>query len=89
MEQEILYKSTLIDSLADRDSIYQHQMRQLAALEKRFDKVVGNLSDQDRALVWDYVMLCEDMSQRKIQLACKYMVFSATAIKALNLSTDD
>ena len=79
MDNTELYKSAVIDALADRDIIYQNQMRKQVTLVKQFDKVVGKLPDQDRALIWDYVMLCEDMSQRKQQLACKYMVFAAPA----------
>ena len=88
MDNTELYKTAVIDALADRDIIYQNQMRKLVTLEKQFDKVVGKLPDQDRALIWDYVMLCEDMSQRKQQLASKHMVLMESEAEQLALSGD-
>jgi len=88
MDKLELFKNAVIDALADRDIIYQNQMRQLILLEKRFDKLVGSLPDQDKALIWDYVMLCEDMSQRKQQLASKYMVFAVPTAEQLDPSGD-
>lgn len=84
MNHQELYKNAVIDALADRDIVYQNQMRQLVALEKQFDKLVGGLPDADRALIWDYVMLCEDMSQRKQQLACQHVVFPADAMETVD-----
>ena len=89
MDSKTEFKYEVIDALADKDPVYQDQLCQMAALEKQFDKVVGNLPDQDRGLIWDYVMLCEDMSQRKQQLACKYMELPAIAPRQLDLSDTD
>ena len=68
-------KMEILDAIADMDPVYQQQMRQLAEKEKKFDKMVATLPDDQRALAWDFVMLCEDMSQRKQYLACKYMEY--------------
>ena len=68
-------KMEILDAIADVDPVYQLQLRQLMGKEKQFDKMIGTLSDEQRAVAWEFVMLCEDMCQRKQQLACQYMNF--------------
>lgn len=63
-------KLARIEDLAMIDLQYRQMMRDYKALEKKFDRVVGQLPEDVRGTVWDYVMLCEDMSIRKLQLAC-------------------
>ena len=63
-------KLARIEELAKIDLQYRQMMQDYKALEKRFDRMVGQLPEDVRGTVWDYVMLCEDMSARKLQLAC-------------------
>ena len=65
----------LIDELSEKDSNYQNMLVKVRCLEKRFDGVVSTLTIEQRDLVWDFVMLCEEMSYYKLQLACTNMVF--------------
>ena len=73
MDHSIETKMEILDAIADMDPVYQLQLRQLMEKEKRFDQMIGALSDEQRAVAWEFVMLCEDMCQRKQQLACQYM----------------
>lgn len=63
-------KLARVEELTKKDLQYHRMMQEYKALEKEFDKTVGQLPDHVRDIVWDYVMLCEDMSERKLQLAC-------------------
>lgn len=63
-------KLAKIEELTEKDLQYRRMMQDYKALEKKFDKMVGQLPDDVRGVVWDYVMLCEDISVRKLQLAC-------------------
>ena len=38
-----------------------------------FDAMVKALPEESRALAWDFVMLCEDMSRRALEIACTHM----------------
>lgn len=59
-----------VEALAGVDGRYQQLLRENKLLEKRFDQTVRCLSDEQRAVIWDYVMNCEDMSRRLLELAC-------------------
>lgn len=60
-----------IELLAMQDEQYQNLLQENKLLEKRFDQMVRRLSDEERAIAWDFVMNCEDMSRRLLELACE------------------
>ncbi len=57
-----------VDTLTKLDPAYRQMLQMCRILEKQFLTVLKNLSAEDNDLVWDYVMLCDDMSQRKLKL---------------------
>ena len=60
-----------IELLAMQDEQYQNLLQENKLLEKRFDQMVRRLSDEERAIAWDFVMNCEDVSRRLLELACE------------------
>lgn len=62
-----------LDNLVTKDPIYQEMLHRCSVLEKRFDAMVKALPEENRALAWDFVMLCEDMSRRALEIACAHM----------------
>ena len=72
---DIILKEKLdyIDNLVAEDFRYREMLSRCSVLEKRFDAMVKALPDESRALAWDFVMLCEDMSRRALEIACKNM----------------
>ncbi len=62
-------KLEFVDSLTKLDPEYQQMLQTCRILENRFLAVLKTLPPEDHDLVWDYVMLCEDRSQRKLRLA--------------------
>lgn len=76
MDNSTKVKMEILDAIADMDPVYQQQLRQLAEKEKQFDQLIAALPDDQRAVAWEFVMLCEDMSQRKQRLACRYMEYT-------------
>ena len=60
-----------VETLASMDERYQQLLRENKLLERRFDQTVRCLTDEQRAIIWDYVMNCEDMSRRLLELACE------------------
>lgn len=65
----------IIDELSTKDAHYQDMMFRVCDLEKRFDYMISKMSIEKRDLAWDFVMLCEAMSEYKLQLAYTNMVF--------------
>ena len=62
-----------IDRLIATDPVYREMLSQCSILEKQFDAMVKELPGAHRALAWDFVVLCEDMSRRALEIACENM----------------
>ena len=73
MNQRTLEILDYLDSLVTKDPVYQEMLTRCSALEKQFDAMVKALPDENRAIAWDFVMLCEDMSHRALEIACENM----------------
>jgi len=66
MEKLIMDKEAVVEALANIDPVYQQMQRMQSEMEQKFDKMAAQLSNDQRALVWNFVMICEDMSQRML-----------------------
>lgn len=66
-------KLDYIDRLVAEDPLYSEMLLRCALLEKQFDAMVKELPEESRNLAWDFVMLCEDMSRRALEIACQNM----------------
>lgn len=73
MDTRIRHKLDYIDSIVANDPVYSEMLHRCCVLEKRFDAMVKALPEENRALAWDFVMLCEDMSRRALEIACAHM----------------
>ena len=73
MSLDLHKKIDLLDSIIVTDPIYQEMLLRCGVLEKQFDAMVKALPEESRALAWDFVMLCEDMSRRALEIACENM----------------
>ena len=73
MENSTLNKLEYLDELVSAELVYQEMLHRCSILEKQFDAMVKELPDEHRALAWDFVMLCEDMSRRALEIACDNM----------------
>lgn len=73
MDNSTLQKLDYIDNLVAKDPAYREMLLRCGILEKRFDAMVKALPDESRGLAWDFVMLCEDMSRRALEIACENM----------------
>ena len=73
MENTTCNKLDYLDKLVAADLIYQEMLHRCGIIEKQFDAMVKELPDEHRALAWDFVMLCEDMSRRALEIACENM----------------
>ncbi len=75
MDVNVRKKLQRVEILARTDRDYREMYKRCYTLEKHFDKIVSHLSDKEIDVAWSYVMLCQDMSLRKLELACSHMEF--------------
>ena len=80
MQPRIREKLDHIDALTELDPVYARMLRRGCVLEKEFDAMISALPMAQRNLAWDFVMLCEEMSSRKLELACTHMEFVSNSL---------
>ena len=68
-------KMKRIDEIAAEDELYQRMLEELRPYEENLDSLCARLPLFDRGIIWDFIMRCEDISKRKLLLACRNMEF--------------
>ena len=63
-----------INILANADKEYLAALKEVRTLENQCDKIIASLPSDQQAALWDYLMLCESMSMRKLEIACTYFL---------------
>ena len=71
MNQNVRRKLEIIEEKSKSDLTYRKMMEEYKQYEKAFTLICKDLNDEQRAAVWDYVMICEDMSRRLLERACE------------------
>ncbi len=62
-----------VDNLARVDPAYQEMLMECRVLEKQVLAYLETVPTEINDLMWDFIMLCEAMSQRKLRLACEHL----------------
>lgn len=75
MEKKIRQRMNVIDLLARGDASYFAMLKKLRKLENQYDAVLQTLPADQQDIICDYLTLCEEMSERKLELACTFMRF--------------
>ena len=75
MKQSIQRKLDRIDKLAEEDELYQYLMGSLAIDEEELSDLERELSLEQRDVLWRFIMRSEEISLRKLVIACKNMDF--------------
>lgn len=75
MKQSIQKKLDRIDKLAGEDELYQYLMGSLAIDEEELSDLEKELSSEQRDVLWRFIMRSEEISLRKLVIACKNMDF--------------
>lgn len=75
MTKQIQNRMQVIDLLANGDHVYFAMLKELRTLERCYDAVLSAIPPEQRDILCDYLSLCEEMSHRKLELACTYMRF--------------
>ena len=75
MDDRVKQRMLAIDILAKENSEYRKMLRENAELERKFNAVLSELSTEQMDIICDFLMHCETMSDRLLELACTYMRF--------------
>lgn len=65
-----------IRELAQSDVQYRYLTIQLRALDKAYEQVLQGLPEEQRDIVCNFVSMCEQMSERMLEVACEKMDFA-------------
>ena len=69
------YRWDIINLMAKTDGKYVEMMSRCVELERKYDVVLNELTTQQMDTICDFLMHCEAMSDRMLEIACTYMPF--------------
>lgn len=69
------YRRDIIDLMAKTDHVYTEMLQRCVELEAKYESVLNTISTEQMDIVSDFLMHCEAMSERLLELACTYMRF--------------
>ena len=75
VDEKVLQRKLTIELLAGADFQYRQMLQENAELERRFNEVLLVVSTEQMDIICDFLMHCEAMSDRMLELACTYMRF--------------
>lgn len=75
MDEKVRIRMYGIDLLAKGDDMYYRMLKKMRDIEQKYDRVLGTLPADQQDIICDFVSLCEEMSLRKLEIACSYMEF--------------
>jgi hypothetical protein len=68
-------RSDILYYMAKTDAKYTDMLIQCAELEAKYEAVLQMLSTEQMDIICDFLMHCEAMSDRMLELACIHMRF--------------
>lgn len=69
------FRWDIIHLLASNDEKYKSMLKKCTEMEALYNRVLGEVSTEQMDILCDFLMHCEAMSDRMLELACTYMVF--------------
>ena len=75
MDVRMKQRKLAVELLAGENAQYKMMLRENAELERKFNAVLSELSTEQKDTICDFLMHCEAMSDRLLELACTYMRF--------------
>lgn len=64
-----------VETLAWDNAQYKAMLQENAILEHKFNDVLSELTTEQMNTICDFLMHCEAMSDRMLEIACTYMRF--------------
>ena len=61
----------LLRYIIQNDEAYKHMLEEFRLLELRFDRTVGELSEQTQDIIWDYVSASNALDEYALEIAAR------------------
>jgi len=75
VDNQVKQRMRIIELLASENYQYREMLRENAALERKFNAVLSEITTEQMDIICDFLMHCEAMSDRLLEIACTYMRF--------------
>ena len=75
MDISVKQRMLTVELLAQNDKLYKSMLQENAELERKYNAVLTEITTEQMDIICDFLMHCEAMSDRMLELACTYMVF--------------
>ena len=75
LDEMVLQRKRMVELLAAKDERYRLMLCENAVLERKYNAVLSAVTTEQMDILCDFLMHCEAMSDRMLELACTYMVF--------------
>jgi len=75
VNEQVRHRMLTLELLAGADGEYMRMLQENAGLERQFINVLSVLPTEQMDIICDYLMHCESMSDRVLELACIHMRF--------------
>jgi len=69
------YRREIIHLMAKTDGKYAEMLQQCVKLEEKYNCVLSEITTEKMDVICDFLMHCEAMSDRVLEIACTYMRF--------------
>lgn len=75
LPEAVNVRRDIISFMAKTDGRYSQMLRHCVELEAKYESVLNELATEQMDIICDFLMHCEAMSDRLLELACTYMRF--------------
>lgn len=75
MDVKTAQRMRMVEMLASGDAQYKDMLKTCVKLEAEYNRVLGEITTEQMDTICDFLMHCEAMSDRMLELACTCMQF--------------
>ena len=75
LPEAIQIRRDILHYMAKTDPTYTDMLKQCTELEAKYEAVLQTISTEQMDIISDFLMHCEVMSDRMLELACTHMRF--------------
>lgn len=66
-------KMDLMQRIAEKDLEYREMKSRFLILERKFEKTVMELTEEQQNVIWDFVFMSNDLDNKVLEIACSYV----------------
>ena len=66
-------KMDLMQRIAEKDLEYREMKSRFLISERKFEKTVMELTEEQQNVIWDFVFMSNDLDNKVLEIACSYV----------------